>query len=229
MSVEEIIREFSALGCEANRDGMARFGINVGNAFGVSVTNIRKIAKRYKGNHRLAQELWESGWHECRILASVIDDPALVTPGQMDRWVADFDSWDLCDQCCGNLFDKTPFAWKKAVAWSRSDLEFTRRAGFAMIAALARHDKSAPDQKFLPLLRIIEKRSDDNRNFVRKAVNWALREVGKRNPLLRQEAIDAAERILQRGTRAARWIARDALRELTAAKAGTRSRPAGAK
>lgn len=228
VSTQAIVEELRSLGCEANRDGMARFGINVGNAFGVSVTNIRKIAKRYAGDHQLAQDLWDTGWHECRILASVIDDPAHVTPPQMDQWVSDFDSWDLCDQCCGNLFDKTPFAWKKAVEWSKSEVEFTRRAGFAMMAALARHDKSAPDRKFHPLLRIIEKRSDDNRNFVRKAVNWALREIGKRNPALRDQAIATAERILARDTPAARWIARDALRELNPATAGKRSRQAAA-
>jgi 3-methyladenine DNA glycosylase AlkD len=226
---DDIVEELRGLGCEANRDGMARFGINVGNAFGVSVTNIRKLGKRFTGDHELARDLWDTGWHECRILASIIDDPAQVTPAQMDQWVSDFDSWDLCDQCCGNLFDKTPFAWKKAIEWSRSELEFTKRAGFAMMAALARHNKSAADRKFLPLLRIIEKRSDDNRNFVRKAVNWALREIGKRNPALREEAIATAERILARDTPAARWIARDALRELNPSKAGTRSRPVGAK
>jgi 3-methyladenine DNA glycosylase AlkD len=229
VSTQAIVEELRSLGCEANRDGMARFGINVGNAFGVSVTNIRKIGKRYNRDHALAEELWETGWHECRILASIIDDPAQVTPAQMDQWVSDFDSWDLCDQCCGNLFDKTPYAWKKAVEWSKSEVEFTKRAGFAMMAALARHSKTAPDRKFGPLLRIIEKRSDDNRNFVRKAVNWALREIGKRNPALREQAIATAERILARDTPAARWIARDALRELSPARAGTRSRPAAAK
>jgi 3-methyladenine DNA glycosylase AlkD len=229
VSTDSIVEELRALGCEANRDGMARFGINVGNAFGVSVTNIRKIGRRYPRDHRLAQALWDTGWHECRILASVIDDPSEVTPDQMDQWVSDFDSWDLCDQCCGNLFDKAPFAWKKAVEWSRSEVEFTKRAGFAMMAALARHDKTAPDRKFRPLLRIIENRSDDNRNFVRKAVNWALREIGKRNPALREEAIATAERILARDTPAARWIARDALRELNSVRAGTRSHPAAAK
>lgn len=219
MSVEKIILELRALGSETNRAGMARFGINTTRAFGVSVTNIRKLAKKchldQPRNHQLAQDLWASGWHECRILASIIDDPQLVTAGQMECWVSEFDSWDLCDQCCLNLFDKTPFAWKKAATWTRSELEFTKRAGFALMAALAWHDKSAPDRKFIPLLRIIEKHSDDNRNFVRKAVNWALRQIGKRNPALRLEALAAARRILERGTPAARWIARDAIRELT--------------
>jgi 3-methyladenine DNA glycosylase AlkD len=228
MSVGEVIREFQSLGSEINRAGMARFGINTTRAFGVSVVNIRKLARSYKRDHQLAQDLWDSAWHECRILASIVDDPALVTISQMDQWVGDFDSWDLCDQCCLNLFDKTRFAWKKAAEWSRSEVEFTRRAGFALMAALAWHDKQAPDPKFLKLLHLIEKRSDDDRNYVCKSANWALRQIGKRNPVLRGEAIATASRILERGTPAARWIARDAIRELTG-PVGKRSRPAAAK
>jgi 3-methyladenine DNA glycosylase AlkD len=230
LSVDQIVKALETLGSDVNRAGMARFGINTTRAFGVSVTNIRKLARSYPRSHQLASELWESGWHECRILASIVDDPDLVTASQMDQWVSEVDSWDLCDQCCLNLFDKTPFAWKKAVEWSRSELEFTRRAGFALMAALAWHEKNAPDRRFIRLLGILEKRSDDNRNYVRKSVNWALRQIGKRNPALRREALASARRILQRGTPAARWIARDALRELTAIEpAGERSRPAAAK
>ena len=193
---------------------MARFGINVTNAFGVSVKEIRRIGKMCGRDHELALQLWTTGNHEARVLASVVDLPRAVTSAQMDAWIQEFNSWDLCDQCCGNLFDKTPFAWKKAAQWSRLKPEFEKRAGFALMAGLARHDRVAPDAQFVALLPLIEKQSGDERNYVWKAVNWALREIGKRNPVLRQEAMACAHRILETDTRAGRWIARDALREL---------------
>ncbi len=193
---------------------MARFGIETARAFGVSVPEIRRIGRRCGRDHSLAAELWATGFHEARILASVVDEVAAVTAAQMDAWVKEFDSWDLCDQCCGNLFDRTPFAWKKAAQWSRRTPEFEKRAGFALMAGLARHDRVAPDEAFRGLLPLIEKESGDERNYVRKAVNWALREIGKRNAGLRVEAMACAERILATGTKSGRWIARDALREL---------------
>ena len=195
---------------------MARFGINTNHAFGVSVREIRRIGKQCGRDHVLALQLWATGFHEARILASVVDIVAEVTSAQMDDWMKDFDSWDLCDQCCGNLFDKTRFAWKKAAHWSRRKREFEKRAGFAMIAGLARHDRVAPDSAFIDLLPLLEAQSGDERNYVKKAVNWALREIGKRNSALRLEAIACAERILATDTKAGSWIARDALRELAA-------------
>ena len=215
MQADDLIAELRSLGTEANRAGMARFGINTERAFGVSVNRIRKLAKLCGHNHELAAQLWATGYHEARILASVVDEPQAVTPAQMEAWIVEFNSWDLCDQCCGNLFDRTPFAWKKAVAWSRRKPEFEKRAGFALMAGLARHDRIAPDSEFLKFLPLIEKQSSDERNYVRKAVNWALRQIGKRNEGLRPACIACAERILATGSKSGRWIARDALRELT--------------
>ncbi len=194
--------------------GMRRFGIAGAQVLGVSVTTLRKLARPYRRDHALALALWDTGVHEARILASVVDDPNLVTEAQMERWVADLDSWDVCDGCCGNLFDRTPFAFAKAAEWSARHREFEKRAGFALMAWLAVHDKRATDDAFLPLLTIIEREAGDDRNFVRKAVNWALRQIGKRNRLLNMAAITTAERIAAQETKAAQWVASDALREL---------------
>jgi 3-methyladenine DNA glycosylase AlkD len=183
---------------------------------GVPVPEIRTLAKEIKRDHTLALRLWDSGIHEARILATMIADPKLVTPDLMETWAQSFDSWDVCDQCCGNLFDKTPFAYDKALAWTARDEEFVKRAGFALIAYIAVHDKKAPDEKILPFLDPIRREADDQRNFVKKAVNWALRQIGKRNAILNQRAIETAEQIQQSArTPSARWIASDALRELT--------------
>ncbi len=193
---------------------MARFGINPKNAYGVSVPNLRKVAKGIGKSHTLAHQLWASGVHEARILASMIDDPKLVDEDQMERWVKDFDSWDICDQCCGNLFDKTRLAYGKAVEWSGNNEEFVRRAGFALMAYLAVHDKEMDDKEFVRFLPIIENGATDNRNFVKKAVNWALRQIGKRNHNLNRVAIKTARKICGIDSNVARWIASDALREL---------------
>jgi len=169
--------------------------------------------------HKLALELWESGIHEARILACMIDEPSLVTEKQMDAWIADFDSWDICDQVCMNLFDKTEFSFDKAIKWSSHKNEFEKRAGFALMAVLAWHQKNnnLPDEKFLQFLPIIVREATDERNFVKKAVNWALRQIGKSRPSLRQPAIDCAKEILKiyPGNRGAKWIANDAIRELS--------------
>ena len=194
---------------------MLRFGISTDQALGVSVPDLRKVAKQEGKSHALALQLWKSGIHEARILASMVDDPKMVTEKQMEEWVEDFDSWDVCDQCCSNLFDKTPVAYAKAAVWSSRNEEFIKRAGFAMMAALAAHDKKAPNARFLEFLSIIERSSNDDRNFVKKAVNWALRGIGKRNVVLNKAAIRAAERISRVDSRSSRWIASDALRELT--------------
>jgi 3-methyladenine DNA glycosylase AlkD len=203
------------LGNPRDREGMARFGINVNNALGISVTQLRKLARQIVRDHLLAKKLWATGIHEARILATIVDVPTEVTEVQMEAWAAEFNSWDLVDQCCGNLFDKTPHAWDKAMEWSGREEQFVKRAGFALMAYLAVHDKKAADGRFERFLPIIQREASDDRNFVKKAVNWALRQIGKRNARLNELAIQRAERIKKLDSKAARWIAADALRELT--------------
>ena len=198
-----------------NVAGMARFGINPKNTYGVSIPDLRRIAKELGKNHVLALQLWRSGIHEARILASMIDDPQKVTSSQMERWARDFDSWDVCDQCCSNLFDKTALANRKAVEWSSRNEEFVKRAAFTLMASLAVHDKTADDAQFMKFLKIISLQSDDERNFVKKAVNWALRQIGKRSSCLNTAAIATAKKIQEHQSKAAHWIAADALHELT--------------
>lgn len=214
MSLETTINHLRSLSDPNAVKGMARFGINPKHTFGISIPELRRIAKQIGSNHLLALGLWKSGVHEARILASMIDDPERVTEDQMDDWAEDFDSWDVCDQCCGNLFDRTRFAHKKAVQWSSRSEEFVKRAGFALMAALAVHDKEMPDARFLRFLPLIKRQSMDERNFVKKAVNWALRQVGKRNTRLNQAAIAVAKQIHELDSKSARWVASDALREL---------------
>jgi 3-methyladenine DNA glycosylase AlkD len=218
MECEDILRKLKSLASPDAVAGMARFGINPENTLGVSVPALRKLAREIGRNHALAQELWSSGVHEVRIRASMVDDPRLVTEEQMEAWAADFDSWDVCDQCCGSLFDKTEFAYRKAVEWAARDGEFVKRAGFALMAWLAFHDKRAPDEAFLGFLPVIKRESVDGRNYVRKAVNWALRHIGKRNAALNIMAIQTAREIQAAGSKPGRWIAADALRELTSEK-----------
>jgi 3-methyladenine DNA glycosylase AlkD len=215
MTYDEILRELKAHANSANVAGMARFGINPHGTLGLSMPFLRQTAKRIGVDHDLAQRLWGSGIHEARILAALVDDPAQVTPAQMERWIKDFDSWDVCDQVCGNLFDRTRYARRKAAAWARKTPEFQRRAGFALMAALAWHDQTAKDELFLSYLPVIERYAFDDRNFVKKAVNWALRNIGKRSRGLNKAATACARRIARQDSRAARWIAADALRELT--------------
>jgi len=194
--------------------GMARYGINPKNNYGISVRTLREIARETGTDHDLALKLWASGIHDARILAGIIDDPGLTTEQQMDRWVNHFDSWDVCDQCCG-LFARTGFAYRKAVEWSGRVEEYVRRAGFVTMARLAVTDKRADDSQFEPFLVIIRESADDDRNYVKKAINWALRQIGKRNRRLNRMAIDTAEKIARAESKSARWIASDALRELT--------------
>lgn len=216
--LDEALGMLNSVSDASSIEGMGRFGINTKTALGVSVPNLRTIAKQLGRDHVLALELWSTGIHEARLLSSMVDDPGMVTSEQMDAWVNDFDSWDLCDQCCSNLFDKTDVAYDKVVVWSTRSEEFVKRAGFALMAALAVHDKRAPDAMFLRFLPIIEENSLDARNFVKKAVNWALRQIGKRNQTLNKAAIQTAKRIAKSDSGAARWIASDALRELTGRK-----------
>ena len=215
----EILDRLKALANpKAVEEGMARFGINPENTYGVSIPTLRKIAKELETDYHLAQALWSSGIHEAKILASMVDDPEAVTEVQMERWVKGFDSWDVCDQCCSNLFDKTDHAYQKAVEWSAREEEFVKRAGFVLMATLAVHDKKAEDSAFLQFLPLIKRESTDARNFVKKAVNWALRQIGKRNIVLNTKAIETAKEIRELETRSAHWIAADALRELTSEK-----------
>ena len=218
----DILDRLKLLGSPKAVEGMARFGIHVPIAWGVSTPNVRRLAKEIGKDHKLASQLWWTGVHDARILAALIDDPARVTPSQMERWARDFDSWAVCDAACGCLFDKTPYAWDKTVEWTGREREYVKRAGFVLMATLAVHDKKAPDQRFEEFLPLISKHATDERNFDKKGVNWALRQIGKRNRRLNTLAIQAAERIRRIDSKAARWIAADALREL--ASEGVRAR-----
>jgi 3-methyladenine DNA glycosylase AlkD len=212
------------MGLRRNVEGMARFGICGVRTFGVSTPDLRRLAREMGKNHRLAIALWKTGIHEARHLAAMIAEKNKVTPAQMERWARDFQTWDIVDGCCCHLFVHTPHAWRKATEWGRRDEEFVRRAGFALMAYLAVHDKAASDERFLSLLPLIERQAHDERNFVRKAVNWALRQIGKRNRRLHRAAIACARRIAKQETRAARWVAADALRELQSAAVQRRLR-----
>jgi 3-methyladenine DNA glycosylase AlkD len=213
-SCEEILQELRRLGQRRNIEGMARFGIVAKQALGVAKPHMDRLARAIPPSHSLALELWRSGIHDARILAGMLDDPRQVTAAQMDEWAGNFDNWDVCDGTCCHLFVFAEPAWEKAIAWSGSKEEFTKRAGFALMAYLAYRDKSAPDARFRKLLPIVRREAHDDRNFVRKAVNWALRNIGKRNLALNRAAIREAQRIRSLDSRAARWIAADALREL---------------
>jgi 3-methyladenine DNA glycosylase AlkD len=224
VTAAEIIGSLKRLADPKNVEGMARYGINTDTAFGVPVPRLRAIAKEIGKDHALAAELWRSGIHEARIIAPLIEDPARVSERQADRWVRQFYSWDICDLCCNNLLRKTPFAHDKALEWSAGEREFVRRAGYVMMAVLAVHDKAAADSVFAEYLRVIAAGATDERNMVRKAVNWALRQIGKRNLALNAEAIATAKRIAENDSKAARWVASDALRELTSEKVQERLR-----
>ena len=218
MGYEEIIDRLVSLKNPANVAGMARFGINPAGTLGVPVRDLRRLAKEIGKDHGLARRLWQSGIHEGRILASLIDVPGLVTEEQMEEWTGSFDSWDVCDLCCNNLFRLTGCAYRKAFEWSGRDEEFVKRAGFVLMAVLAVHDKRDGDDAFLRFLALAEREAGDTRNYVVKAVNWALRQIGKRSRILNAAAVETARRLLNQGSGPARWIARDALRELQSAK-----------
>jgi 3-methyladenine DNA glycosylase AlkD len=196
-------------------DMSKRYAIYTNKAFGVSMSNIQKVAKPLGKNHELAIALWETGWYEARMLTSFVDDPALTTESQMERWARDFDNWGIVDTLCFNLFDRTPHAWKKVAAWCPRKEEFIKRAGFALLWSLTVHDKTAPDEKFISGLTFVEQEADDDRNFVKKAVNMSLRAVGKRNGALHKAAVTVARRLADSPKAAPRWIGKDALRELS--------------
>ena len=220
--VEPALTWLKRHGTKRTRDGMARYGIPSGNALGVSVADIRLLAKRLGRNHELAAALWATGVYEARMLTAFVAEPERVTPAQMNRWCRDFDSWAICDTLCFHLFDRTPFAWEKARQWSASPREFVKRAGFALMASLVVHDKAAPGPRFLAFLPLIEKGAHDERNFVKKAVNWALRCIGKRDPALNDAAIAVAKRLAQSQEASCRWVGKDALRELAGPKVRSR-------
>lgn len=213
-TVAEVLSKLKTKADPKNLPGMARFGMAVGSRLGVSVPEMRKIAKEVGRDHRLALALWKTGIAEARIVAALIDDPGAVTSVQMDRWAKDFDSWDVCDQACLSLFDKSPLAWQKIPEWAEREEEFVKRAAFALVAGLAWHDKQAADKRFVDLFPILMKGSDDERNYVKKAVSWAIRNIGKRNRKLNKAALKLARDIQRIDSKAARWIAADVLREL---------------
>ena len=210
----EVAARLESMANPVNVAGMARFGINPRKTLGISVAVLRPIAKEIGKNQALSEKLWQSQIHEARIIAVYIGIPSLVTEKQMERWVRDFDSWDICDQCCSNLFALTPYAYSKALEWSRRDEEFVKRAGYVLMASLAVKDKKAQAERFEPFLQAILEGSFDQRNFVKKAVNWALRQIGKRDCIMNQKSIALAGEIQKLNSPAAHWIASDALREL---------------
>ncbi len=215
-SVDEVLGQLQGLARPGGREGMARFGINPERALGVRIPDIRRLARELGSDHALALALWRTGVHEARILASMVADPARVTERLMESWVRGFDSWDVCDQVCGNLFDRTAAGRAKSIEWAGRDQEFVKRAGFAIMAWRAVHDRDVADADFLELLEVIEREANDPRNFVKKAASWALRQIGKRNRSLNRSAVRVAKRLAEKGeSSAALWVGRDALRELT--------------
>ncbi|MDQ1470084.1 MAG: hypothetical protein QOJ99_1564 [Bryobacterales bacterium] len=213
-TLKEILAEMRTLANPAARESMTRFGIQAENVIGLSVPQIRLVARRTSRSQQVAEQLWDTGIHDARILASLVADPDAISPETMDKWAQETDSWDICDACCGNLFDRTPHAWRKIRQWAPDEREFVRRAAFATLATIAAHDKKAPDSLFIAALPLIEKYAFDDRNFARKGINWALRNIGKRNPVLRKAAIACAERVRDQNSKSSRWIGTDALREL---------------
>jgi 3-methyladenine DNA glycosylase AlkD len=213
--IDDVIDTIKSLADPRAVQGMARFGIRAQSAYGVSIPALRRMARELGTDHALAQGLWRSGIHEARILASMIDDPAVVAEQQLERWVSDFYAWDLCDQVCNNLFVKTEWAWNKAVQWSAREKKFVKRAGLVLMACLAVHDKKAHDEQFEELYPLIKEAADDDRNFVKKATSWALRQIGKRNMHLNKLTVVIARDIRKKESRCAGWIAADVIRGLT--------------
>jgi 3-methyladenine DNA glycosylase AlkD len=218
MDYDEVIEQLKSTGDPRNVEGMGRFGIKTENNLGNSVTTLRNFAKKIGKDHDLAVKLWNSGIRDARMVAACIEDPKTISEDQVEKWVKNLDSWDICDHCCGHLFDKTPFAYEKAKVWTQRKEEFQKRAGFSLMAWLAVHDKKVDDSKFEGFLTIIKRESTDKRNYVKKAVNWALRNIGKRNIGMNKKAIKIAREIQKIDSKSAKWIASDAIRELTSEK-----------
>ena len=213
-STAEVLGRLRAAGTVANVEGMARFGLQPVKAYGVRAPVIHAIARDLRGQPELAPELWSTGVHEARVVAALIADPMTTPEGEIERWVHDFDCWGVCDAACVCMFSKTPMAWRRVREWSRREPEYERRAAFALLAGLAVHDKKAADKKFIAALPLVRRAANDERNYVKKAVNWALRQIGKRNAELCKAAMAVAEELAASESRAARWIGHDALREL---------------
>ena len=217
-SAQELLKTLRSKANSKSVEGMAKFGMTSANRLGISVPEMRKIAKENGKDHNVALELWDSQIPEAQIVAALIAEPEKLTEDQMEHWVKDINSWDVCDQVCLNLFDKSPLAWKKIQDWSEREEEFVKRTAFSLIACIAWHDKSLADKKLVELFPLIKRESTDERNFVKKAVNWALRHIGKKNQNLNKAAIKLAKEIKQLDSRSARWIANDAIRELESEK-----------
>jgi 3-methyladenine DNA glycosylase AlkD len=213
-SVKEVLDKLQSKAKPDQLEGMAKYGMAVERRLGVSVPDMRKLAKEIGKDHKLALELWKTGIAEARMVAAMVDEPDKLTEEQMEDWVKDINSWDVCDQVCMNLFENNPLAWKKIIDWSEREEEFIKRAAFSLIACLAWHDKKAGDEKFIELFPVIIRGATDERNFVKKAVNWALRNIGKRNLDLNKAAVTTAKEIQRLDSKAARWVASDAIREL---------------
>jgi 3-methyladenine DNA glycosylase AlkD len=225
MNADEILQKLKSMANPAAVEGMARYGINPHNNLGISIYELRRMAKDIGPDHPLALALWDSGLHDARLLACFVDDPVKVTAQQMDRWAADFDSWDVCDQACTSLFDVTPLAWEKVFEWAERPEEFVKRGAFSLIAGLAVHDRNAEDARFEQFIPLVKKHADDDRNYVKKAVNWAIRNIGKRNCHLNTQMIQLAEDLLSTmDSKTARWVASHALRELKSDKVQARIR-----
>jgi 3-methyladenine DNA glycosylase AlkD len=215
VTATEVLKWLESHGSRRTLAGMARYAIPSTRAFGIPVGTMRAFAKRVGRDHALAQDLWASGWYEARMVAAFIDDPRHVTLRQMNAWAKDFDSWAICDTVCFHLFDRSPLAWGRVKPWASARPEFVKRAGFALLASLVVHDKAAPDEAFVRHLSLVERGAQDERNFVKKAVNWALRCIGKRSRGLNAAAVDVARRLAETEDAAPRWVGKDALRELT--------------
>jgi 3-methyladenine DNA glycosylase AlkD len=213
-SVKDVLDKLQSKARPEQLKGMAKYGMTIEQRLGVSVPDMRKLAKEIGRDHKLALDLWRTGIAEARIVASMVGDSAKLTEEQMEDWVTDINSWDVCDQVCMNLFEKNHLAWKKIVDWSEREEEFVKRTAFSLIACLAWHDNKASDEKFIELLPVIIRGATHERNFVKKAVNWALRNIGKRNLNLNRAAVNAAKEIQRLDSKPARWIATDAIREL---------------
>jgi 3-methyladenine DNA glycosylase AlkD len=223
MLVGEVLSRLRQLQNPAAVQALQKQGVTPRAALGVSEQDLRKLSGEIGVDRLIAQQLWASGIHDARVLASMVDDPARVTPKQMERWVRDFDSWALCDACCVNLFDKTPFAYAKSVAWSARKEEYVKRAAFSLVAALAQTDQKAADSEFLRFIPIIKREAADERPFVRKSIAWALKEIGKRNKSLKKIALDTAKELDKLEAKSAHWIATDAIKELSAAPKSSKS------
>jgi 3-methyladenine DNA glycosylase AlkD len=218
MEKNEVLEWLEKKGTRSTVEGMARYGIVAKHAFGVTMGTLQTLAKRLGKDHALSVALWETGWYEARLLAALVGDPQLVTRRQMDAWAKGFENWADCDTVCFKLWDRTPFAWEKVHQWATSPREFVKRGAFALMACLALHDKAASNEQFLALLPLIEKGAEDERNFVKKGVNWALRSIGRRNLALNEAALGTARRLALSVEAAPRWVGKDALRELASPK-----------